>query len=159
MCQAILVSSFSQALLLLLFKLSDPKINSDTSERCEVAHCTPAPSSLYQYLSLSHAFSVWISLSLCVFLYDPHLGNSDTRWNLQIHQPHKHCNSTHILPLSPSVRLLTPLPAHTPTHGTVHRPQMSLAHAFTWFHKHYNPYGPMQVKSYSVTYKQTPWSI
>lgn len=154
-CQAILASSSSPVLLLLLYKRSDPKINSDTSERCEVAHCTPPPP-LSITISLSHTFSLCVSRS--VFLYGPHLGKSNTRRNRQIHRPHKHCSSTHLLPLSPSVPFLTP-PTRTPTHGTIHRPQMSLAHALTWFHKPKKPYGPMQVRSYSMTYEQAPWSL
>lgn len=73
-CQAILASSYSPVLRLLLFKPSDPKINSDTSERCEVALCTPLPCSLSITISLSHASSVCISRS--VFLYDPHFSKT-----------------------------------------------------------------------------------
>lgn len=144
-CQAILASSYSPVLRLLLFKPSDPKINSDTSERCEVALCTPLPCSLSlnHYLSLTCFLCLYLSLSVFI-------------------RPSLQQNIAATPTYSLSVRLFLSLPpppqTHTPTHGIIHRPQMSLAHTPTWFHKHTNPYGTLQVRSHSATYEQTPWS-
>lgn len=139
-CQAVLAISYSPVLLLLLFKLSDPKINSDTSERCEVAHCTPPPP-VSITISLSHAFSVCISLSLSQCFY-----MALTQATVTHDETCRSTNPTNIAAtptysLSLRLFLSSPLPdTHTYTWYTGHKcHQPTLLHGFTNTRIHMDP--------------------